>query len=218
MDMKTPGIAINPLEYMDGKHYYNEVFFDDVHIPVGNIVGKEGKGWEVTQALSGFERSGVDTITSMQRMLENLVEYCNETKVGGRLLAQDPVIRNRLAEAACEIEAGRTLAYHIADLQNRGEMALFDASSIKVFSGELFERLAALGIDILGPYGQVKTSKWAPSYGFWEAAFQTTFVLTISMGTNEIQKNIIAWYGLGMPRPLSPVSIQKAIAKAQASK
>jgi alkylation response protein AidB-like acyl-CoA dehydrogenase len=217
--MKTPGITINPLEYMDGKHYYNEVFFDDVHIPAENIVGEEGKGWEVTQALAGFERSGVDAITSMQRMLEDLVKACNEIKVGGRLLAQDPIIRNRLAEAACEIEAGHALAYYVADQQRKpGGLGLFESSAIKVFSGELLERLGALGTDILGPYGQVKASKWAIDKGFFESLYQTTFVLTISMGTNEIQKNIIAWYGLGMPRPLSPVSIEKALAAAQASK
>lgn len=219
MDMKTPGITVNPLYYMNGAHLYNEVFFDDVHIPADQIVGEENQGWTVSQTLVNFERSNVLAVSAVRQMLEILVGYCNETKVGGKPLAQDPVIRNKLAEIATEIEASRTLAYYIADQQNRNQVAaLFESSAAKVFIGDLFERLGGLGSDILGSYGQVKASRWARQRGIWENLYQTAFVLTISMGTNEIQKNIIAWYGLGMPRPLSPVSIEKALAAVQAAK
>jgi len=219
MDMKAPGITVNPLYYLNGAHLYNEVFFDDVHIPADQIVGEENQGWTVSQTLVNFERSNVLAVSAVREMLKLLVQYCNETKVGGKLLAQDPVIRNELAEMATEIEASRTLAYYIADQQNRNQMAaLFESSAAKVFIGDLFERLGGLGTDILGSYGQVKASRWARQRGIWESLYQTAFVLTISMGTNEIQKNIIAWYGLGMPRPLSPVSIEKALTEAQAAK
>jgi alkylation response protein AidB-like acyl-CoA dehydrogenase len=200
LDMKAPGVTVKPLYFFDGKHFYNEVFFDDVHVPVENIVGEENKGWQVAQILSGFERSNVGVVMTLQRQLEDLVKYCNETKVGGKLLAHDPVIRNRLAWAACEIEANRTLAYHIADLQDRNQMAPFDASAIKVYSSELWERVAALAADILGAYGQVKTSKWAPMGGAWESNLNSCFIASIGAGTNEIQKNVIAWFGLGMPK------------------
>jgi alkylation response protein AidB-like acyl-CoA dehydrogenase len=136
----------------------------------------------------------------MQRQLEELVKYCNETKVEGGLLARNQIIRNRLAEIACEIEADRTLAYRIADLQSRNAMVGFDASIVKVFTGELLERLSFLGAELLGPYGQIKFSRWAPQNGAWEKACQESFVFTIAMGTDEIQKNIMAWYGLGLPR------------------
>ena len=200
LDMKAPGVTVKPLYFLDGKHFYNEVFFDDVHVPVENIVGEENKGWQVAQTLSGFERSNVGVVMTLQRQLEDLVKYCNETKVGGKLLAHDPLIRNRLAQAACEIEATRTLAYHIADLQDRNQMALFDASAIKVYSSELWERVAALAADILGAYGQVKTSRWAPMGGAWESNLNSCFIASIGAGTNEIQKNVIAWFGLGMPK------------------
>jgi len=205
VDMRTTGITIKPLYYFDGRHFYNDVFFDDVHVPAENIVGEENKGWQVAQTLAGFERSNMGIVMALQRQVEDLVKYCNETKVGGKLLSQDPVIRNRLAEVACEIEANRTLAYHIADLQDRNQMALFDASAIKVYSSELWERVAALAADILGAYGQVKTSKWAPMGGAWESNLSTCLITSIAAGTNEIQKNIIAWLGLGMPRPPKPV-------------
>jgi alkylation response protein AidB-like acyl-CoA dehydrogenase len=204
LDMKTPGVTINPLYFFDGKHFYNEVFFDDVHVPAENIVGEENEGWKVGQTLSGFERSNVGAVMTIQRQVEDLVKYCNETKVGGKLLSQDKVIRNRLAEVACEVEANRTLAYHIADLQDRNQMAPFDASAIKVYSSELWERVAALAADTLGAYGQVKTSQWAPMGGAWESNLNSCFISSIAAGTNEIQKNVIAWFGLGMPRASSP--------------
>ena len=199
-DMKNPGITVKPILYMDRGHLYNEVFFDDARVPVKYVVGEENKGWGVTQLLAGFERSSLDAIMMMRRQLEGLVEYCNETKVGGELLAKNPIIRNRIAELACQVEAARALAYRVADQQAKNEMGAIDASAVKVFAGDLSARLARLGADILGPYGQVRSSKWAPLEGFYEKQYQQYFILTVSMGTNEIQRNIIAWYGLGLPR------------------
>ena len=200
LDMKTQGITIRPIPYMTGNPAYNEVFFDDVRVPAENVVGQENGGWAVVNVLAGFERSGIDQVMSMVRGVEELVKFCNETKRSGRPLSKDPIIRNRLAQLACELEAAHALAYRIADLQNQGEMALMDASAGKVLFSELGERLAFFATDMLGPYGQVKHSKWAPLNGLWEDMFQECFVTTISMGTNEIQRNIIAWYGLGLPR------------------
>lgn len=91
-----------------------------------------------------------------QRQLEDLVKYCNETKVGGKILAHNPIIRNRLAEMACEIEACRGLAYHIADLQDRHEMAMFDASAIKVYSAELGSIWLLLELTYLAPMVRLK--------------------------------------------------------------
>ena len=199
-DMKTPGVTVKPLYYMDQAHVYNEVFLDDVHVPVENVVGQENEGWRVTQILAGFERSSLGSIMMMLRQVEELVKYCNQTKVGGQLLANDPLIRNRLAQAACEVEALRCLGYRIADAQERNEMAGFEASGVHILASELQERLSWLGTDILGPYGQVKRSKWSPFDGWYEKWYQQSFVLFIAMGTNEIQRNIISWYGLGLPR------------------
>ncbi len=200
LDMKTPGINVRPILYMDGGHLYNEVFFDDVRVPVKYIVGEENKGWAVTQVTASFERSNLGGIMGMERQLQELVSYCNQTKVDGEPLAKKPLIRNRLADIACQLEAARALAYRIADAQSRNEMALFDASAVKVFTGDLSRRIAMVAADILGPYAQVKRSEWAPMGGMVEREYQQYFILTVSMGTNEIQRNIIAWYGLGLPR------------------
>lgn len=200
LDMNDPGVTVNPIEYMDGAHMYNEVFFDDVRTSVGNRIGKENEGWDVTRILMGWERSNLGLIMGLQRGLEGMVEYCNETKVDGKPLAKDPIIRNRIAEIACDIEAARSLAYRVIDQQQKGQVGFFDPSAIKIFAGDTLRRMAHLQADILGPYAQVEPSKWAPLEGAAERAYQQLFVLTVSMGTNEIQRNIIAWYGLGLPR------------------
>ncbi|MBN2462356.1 MAG: hypothetical protein JXB43_02000, partial [Dehalococcoidia bacterium] len=158
------------------------------------------EGWAVVNVLAGFERSGMGEIMSQFRELEELIKYCNETKRNGKPLSNDPIVRNRVAQLACELEAAKAIAYRIADLQNRGEMALMDASAAKIFYSELGQRFAYTATDIAGPFGQVKRSRWAAAHGSWEKAFQECFVTIISMGTNEIQRNIISWYGLGLPR------------------
>ncbi len=199
-DMKTPGITVKGIPYMDGSHIYNEVYLDDVHVPAKYIVGQEGGGWAVVNVLAGFERSNIALVYGLLRAMELLTNYANETKRNGVPLSKDPLIRNRIAELACDLEAVRTLAYRIADQQNRHEMGLMDAASVKVFASELMEKMAKMATDMLGPFGQVQHSKYARMGGVWESFYQACFVPIVSMGTNEIQRNIIAWYGLGLPR------------------
>ena len=200
LDMKTPGITIVPYLFMNITHSYNDVFFDDVHVPVENLLGKENDGWRVTRATANAERSGLDRIMELTRQLDDLVNYCNETKINGELLAKNPVTRNKLAEMSCEIEAARTLAYRVAWLQDQNKLSALEASAIKVAMGDTVQRMAFVGADILGPYSQLKYSKWAPLKGYYENAYQIAFSGVIAMGTNEIQRNIIAWAGLGLPR------------------
>jgi alkylation response protein AidB-like acyl-CoA dehydrogenase len=200
LSMKTPGITIRPILFMNGDHFYNEVFFDDVRVPADQIVGQENGGWNVANTLLEFERSNMEQLGGFVRDLEELVEYCNVTKRNGHPLSKDPTTRRRIAQIAIDLEASRCLAHRVADMQNRKEMSLIEAGGLKIFTGEFSERMAYTITDILGPYGQIKTSRWAPLNGAWEAAYQTAMVTSVAMGSNEIQKNVIAWYGLGLPR------------------
>ncbi|MGA9049302.1 MAG: acyl-CoA dehydrogenase family protein [Dehalococcoidia bacterium] len=199
-DMKSQGVTVRPLQYMNGKHVYNEVYLDDVRVPAGNIVGLENGGWDVVNVLAGFERSNIELVMGLVKKIEELTGYCNKTRRNGKYLSQDPVIRHKMAGVACEIEAARMLAYRIADQQSRSEMGLMDAAAMKVFGSELAERVADVAMEVLGPYGQVKHSRFASMNGVWEYAYQANFLSVIALGTNEIQRNIIAWYGLGLPR------------------
>ncbi len=186
IDMKTPGVTIRPLQFLNGDHIYNEVFLDDVHVPA-KVVGKEGEGWAVVNTLAAFERSNIDSIMAMKRDIENVADYCNKTMRDGQLLAKNPLIRHELAAIASQVEAARALAYRVADLQNRKELSLMDAGAVKVFSSELADHFSRMVTSlILGPYGQVKTSEWAPMDGSWEQFYSEHFVGSVSMCTNEI--------------------------------
>jgi alkylation response protein AidB-like acyl-CoA dehydrogenase len=199
-DMKSKGVTVKGIPYMNGSHVYNEVYLDDVHMPAKYIVGQENEGWAVVNVLAGFERSNIDMVMGLVRAQEDMVKFCNENKRNGKPLSQDPLLRNRMAEIATSIEAVRTLAYRVADQQNRNEMGLMDAASVKIFASELLEKFAHLSTDVIGAYGGVKFSKFAKMKGTPEYNYQACFVPIVSMGTNEIQRNIIAWYGLGLPR------------------
>ncbi|MDY6854149.1 MAG: acyl-CoA dehydrogenase family protein [Thermodesulfobacteriota bacterium] len=202
LDMKTPGITIRPIEAMDGLHMFNEVFFDDVRVPIANRIGEENKGWEVTRQSMNFERSSIGIFSENQRTIEDLVKFVKETKKDGKPLAENQVIRNKLAELAAATDVGRAMAYNIAWMQEKGGlfMAASAASAAKVFGSELAQRLVYVGAEILGQYSQVKESKWAPLNGKFETNYQNCMGLNIAGGTSEIQRNLVAWIGLGLPR------------------
>jgi alkylation response protein AidB-like acyl-CoA dehydrogenase len=202
-DMKTPGISVDPIHMMDGHHSFNQVFLDDVRIPARNRIGEENQGWKVAKAISNFERTGVLPVGFIERELEDVIAYCKETACRGQRLIDDSFIRNRLADLAAEIEAARALYYRIACLHETGEfiesMAL--SSAAKVFTAELYQRLVYTACDIMGLFSQVKQgSKWAVLKGAFERNYQNCLGENIAAGTSEIQRNIIAWTALGLPR------------------
>lgn len=199
--LNIPGITIRPLHYMTGANVYNEIFFDDVRIPKTQIVGEVNRGWYVTMAGRNFARVRVEMISGAKRSLEDLVEFCRETRYGGQSLAKDPIVRQRLAEIAVELEGARQFAYYVAWLQSKEVDPVAEASAAKHFNTELIVRLANTGLEVMGLYGTLRAgSKWAPLKGSFERLSQYGLGLTIGGGTTEVQKNIIAWKGLNLPR------------------
>ncbi|MBM3133468.1 MAG: acyl-CoA dehydrogenase [Chloroflexi bacterium] len=200
VDMKTPGITVRALPQMNFKHGYNEVFLDEVQVPAANLIGKENDGWKITRGAMNSERSGLGVLAKLQRYVDVLVEYCNETEVEGKRLSEDPIIRNRIAEIACDLAAAKALSYRVIWAQDAGQTTAFEPSAIKVRSSEIYMNISYLGNEIIGPFGQVKNSRWAPLQGIFEDEYQSSMALALAAGTNEIQRNIIAWEGLGLPR------------------
>ena len=201
VDMKTPGLTVRPLINVLGFHSFNEVFFDDVRIPKENLVGKKNQGWYQLVVALDFERSFVSTPASMKQTIEMLVRYCKETYRNGKLLSEDPVIRRNLSEIAVQVEALRLLCYRVTWLQTLGKVPNYEASVTKVVSSDLLGAIADIGMKILGPYGQLdRGSKWAPLQGRILRSYLTSFSIGIGGGTSEIQRNIIAMRGMGLPR------------------
>ena len=200
-DMHSPGIEVRPIVNMANQHHFNMVVFEDVRVPKKNLVGEQNRGWYVGATLLDFERSGVDYSAGSRRTLENLVDFCKENKRNGRPLAEDPLARQRLADLAIEIDVSRLISYNVAWMQSQGLVPNKEASMGKVFGTELQQRVARDGMAILGLYGQLEPdSKYAALGGRIEKAYITAISATLAAGTSEIQRNIIATRGLGLPR------------------
>jgi alkylation response protein AidB-like acyl-CoA dehydrogenase len=202
IDMKTPGITVRPLYAMDGSHMFNEVFFDGVRVPAANLVGEENQGWMASQMSANFERSMIFMFAVCQRELEELVAFCEDAKQDGAAPAENRVLRSRLAQLAIEIEAGRALAYSVVWTQTTGGLmeAAPLAAAAKVYSSELMQRLTYTGCDMLGPYGQVKESRWARLRGASALNYQTTTGINLAAGTSEVMRNLVSSMGCGLPR------------------
>jgi alkylation response protein AidB-like acyl-CoA dehydrogenase len=202
VDMKTPGITVRPILSLEGSHLFNEVFFDDVRIPARNLVGEENQGWITSQMTSNFERSMIMIFSFLKRELEELVEFCKETKKDGKPLAQDPFVRHRLAQLAIDIESGRAYAYFVVWNQIKGGLIAAGsyAAAAKVMATELNQRFFYTGCQILGLYSQVGESRWAPMQGKFEKEYLQCVSLNMGGGTSEVMRNLVCSLGLGLPR------------------
>ena len=201
VDMKTPGITVRPLINILNRHSFNEVFFDDVRIPKDNLVGEKNMGWYQLAMALDFERSSIGTAAINQRIIEELVQYAKETKCNGGTLADDPLVRNELAGVAVDNEVLRMMCYRIAWMYSKGLHPSYESSMSMLFGSELIRRLGNVGMRILGPYGQLDVgSKWAVLNARIMRMYLSSISMGVGGGSNEIQRNIIAMRGLGLPR------------------
>jgi alkylation response protein AidB-like acyl-CoA dehydrogenase len=194
-DMTLPGITIQPLVDLTGRHAFNQIFFDNVRIPRDCLVGELNSGWYVAAATLDFERSGINRVVAGGRVYEELISYARSVPAADR-----SKVRAKLAELGIELNLGRLLAYRVASMQARGQVPNAEASMSKMYGSELQQRLANTGMQLLGMGGQLESGRWAPLTGRIEAYYRHTAGLTIAAGTSEIQRNIIAGRGLGLPR------------------
>ena len=201
VDMKTPGIEVRPVVNMAGGHEFNQVIFDDVRVPRQNVVGEENRGWYVAVTLLDFERSGIDYSAIARRLLDETRQYAAENRRSGEPLMQTPWVRHLMADRYIECEVARLMAYNVAYLQGEGQVPNKEASISKVFGSETLQRSANSCLEILGMYGALgRGEKWAPLKGRMQEHWMIAFSHKIAAGTSEVQRNIIAGRGLGLPR------------------
>ncbi len=199
-EMDVPGITVERIPMMWSADRAL-VTLDKVRVPKKHLVGELNRGWYVGAALLDFERSGVANSARGRRIVEELVQFCKENTRDGKPLSEDPLIRSRLASLAIEVEACRLMSYNVAWMQSRQMIPNKEASIVKAFGTEMVVRLYQLGMSILGLYGQLEPdSKWAPLRGRIENAYMVSAASMVAAGTSEIQRNIIATRGLGLPR------------------
>jgi alkylation response protein AidB-like acyl-CoA dehydrogenase len=201
-DMHADGIEVRPIHYMNGGHMYNEVYFTDVRIHESNLVGGENQGWQQTRSTMNFERSGIGGFVSVKHDLEDLVEYAKNTKRDGKRLIDNPIIRQKIAKLYIDAEMGCTLAYRAAWEQDKGNMIVSTtmASESKVFGSELKQRTSYFATEIMGLYGPIEECAYSPMDGAMAELYTSCMGGNIAAGSSEIQRNLIAWAGLGLPR------------------
>jgi alkylation response protein AidB-like acyl-CoA dehydrogenase len=200
--MDSPGLTVVPLRSMTGYVHFCQEYFEGVRVPKENLVGEENKGWYIGAALLDFERSGIGSAAGMRRTLHELIDFYKENKHTGQpAMSHRPQIRRKIADRLIEMEAGRNLSYRIASIQQAGKIPNYEASMAKVFFSELNVRLAYTGFEMLQLFGQVREGdKWAKMRARFGLGTQTYLTTTLGGGTSEIQRNIIATRGLGLPR------------------
>ena len=197
VDMKSPGITIRPIQTFGGWRT-NEVFYDNVRVPKKNMVGEKNRGFYVLAISLDFDR--VAATGGTRRGIEQLVQFAQEMQRGGVPIGKDPLFRNKIAELATEAEIVRCLSYRIAWLGDRGVVANYEASMIKVFGSEMGKRMSKCLMDMAGLYGQLqKGSKWVPLDGRIERGARLSPYGTILGGTSEMMRTVIATRGLALP-------------------
>jgi alkylation response protein AidB-like acyl-CoA dehydrogenase len=204
IDMKTPGITVRPLILMDGGHEVNEVFFDDVKVPVANLVHKEGEGWTVAKYLLGHERMNTGRIGASKRELAKLKEFAGQQKKDGGSLLEDPRFRDRLSRLEVELMALEITNLRFLDRMRRtGLPPGADVSMLKIKGTEIQQGLTELMMQAVGPLSQpFKALDGDAGFDEFTAAIAPRYCnfrkTTIYAGSNEIQRNIIAKMTLGL--------------------
>jgi alkylation response protein AidB-like acyl-CoA dehydrogenase len=199
IDIKnTPGITIRPIYNMSGYHS-TEVFYDDVKVPKENLVGELNQGFYIIGAALLFERAV--TIGGFHRPLEMLIDYVKNTKRGGKLLSEDPLVRRKIAEIEMKFAVTGVISRRLSWMQEKKLFALNETAMAKLLSTELVYDLANVGMQVMGPYGELTAdSKYAELKGWFAHIYQESPHYKIAGGTSEIQRQIISTRGLGLPR------------------
>ncbi|MBU2512911.1 acyl-CoA dehydrogenase family protein [bacterium] len=200
VDMQSDGLKVNPLKNFVGHHLFNEVFFDEVKIPARNLVGTENRGWAQLMTALSFERGmAIGASGMMRRLIDELVEYVKGT---GQI--HDPLVRFRLADLVMEVEKLSLLGREAVWKVERGDIVIHEPSRDKAFVDELLDRLTQFGVEVLEGYSQMdplrKDDRWTRLRGMIEQTYYFAIGMSIAGGTTDTQRNIVANFGLQLPR------------------
>jgi alkylation response protein AidB-like acyl-CoA dehydrogenase len=203
IDMKSPGVEVRPLKQMTGESEFNEIFFRDVRVPVGNLLGKVNDGWNVAVSTLMYERGsyGARLHLIFKRAITRLIELSHRFQKDGHPAAQDPITRQKLAQCYAEIEIMRWNQLRAFSRVTATGVPGPEGSIQKIFWSELNQRLQQIAQEMFGAYGQLLAGdKDAVDNGIWSYGYLRTRGNTIEAGTSEVQRNIIGHFVLGLPR------------------
>ena len=200
--METPGIDIRPLVDMTLKAGFNEVFFSDVTIPETNIVGKRGEGWAVANATLTHERGSLTDPNGTMNRVNSLIDRMKKETINGKKLIDIPVYRDKLMDLQAKVMAFQSNSLRVLSAKiNSGQDVKMAGMIQKYYGTELRHELEGFAVDVMGEIGTLyEDSPHLRDKGSWQFLYMYYLGLIIGGGTSQIQKNIIAERGLGMPR------------------
>lgn len=209
IDMKSPGVTVRPIKTLDGGHDVNETWFEDVEVPVENLLGEENRGWTYAKYLLGHERTGIAGIGHCHRELRQLKHYARQATDGnGRPLIEDVRMRDKIARVEMDIMALEMLLLRVATADATGRGPGPEASIVKIRGSEIQQDLAMLQLEVAGPNAWPYSPQWLepgeaqPVSGpGWASPAASTYYdmrkTSIYGGATEVQKNIISKMILG---------------------
>ncbi len=203
LDMKTPGITIQPLINMAGNAGFNQVFFDNVRVPVRNVIGEVNRGWYIGTTTLDFERSGIGSAVGTRKTVERLIRRSKEGVASNiSTLKRNDQLRTELADRHVEAMVALMLSYRVVSLQNAGKVPNYEASMAKLYFSELEQRITRTALKMTGLYGMMfdPQGKYSPFRASYARGYVGSVAATIGGGTSEVQRGIIATRGLGLPR------------------
>ncbi len=204
VDMKSPGISIRPLRQISGESEFNEIFFNDVKIPIENLVGDLNGGWNIAMTTLAYERGPEDGLARQIRFkheLDRLLATLSNLPRGQGVAIDDPVVRDKLAQSIIEVEIMRLSCLRSFSRTIRGQPVGADASMTKLYWSHVAQKLYETALESLGPLAPiVRGDPLSPADGRYQLSFLHSRAFTIYSGTSEIQRNIIAERVLGLPK------------------
>ena len=203
VDKYSPGVTVRPIIDMGWGHEVNETFFEDVRIPADQIVGEENRGWYVAMTLLDNERSNIAGAVRMERTIRQLIEYVGSAEGERKSRVRDlESVRQRIAQHFVEAGVMFNFSLRIITIQAQGQVPNYEASVSKLFGSEVSRELDNDGVKVFGLYGNLWDA--ADPHAPFEARFTRGWVRgvpgTIAGGSSEVQRNVIATRGLGLPR------------------
>ena len=201
LDMHSPGVTVRPLVQITGEASFNEVFFEDVRVPKKNLIGEKNQGWQVAIMTLMFDRAGVVDFFDAMGIVNELVELAKSLPSNGHRAWDEPNVRQKLAEFACEASALKFSGYRQLTRRLKGLPPGPEGSVLKLGNSDLNLRMNKFAMEMLGPYGQLEfKAPHAFDKGIWSYRMLSSRALTIAGGTNEVQHNIIGERVLGLPK------------------
>jgi alkylation response protein AidB-like acyl-CoA dehydrogenase len=202
VDTKAPGFSLSPIHTLGGNRT-NATYYENVRVPVGARVGRENEGWKLITTQLNHERVALSAPGPVTRLVEETTAWARETRASdGRRVIDSHWVQANLARARAHVEVLRLLTWRQAWNIDRGRLDPAESSTVKVFGSESFIRVYQWLLEVLGQEGYLKEgSPGARLRGRVERYYRSSLTFTFGGGTNEIQRDIIATAGLGMPRP-----------------